>query len=167
MKPIFAIDPGNTQSGYIVYYPDTHTVGDFGKISNQALREVLARATSHDEYDYAIEMIASYGMAVGQTVFDTCVWVGRFTELIRRKGFPVQLVYRKEVKMYLCGSTRAKDSNIRQAISDRFPQTGGGATPVKGTKANPGPLYGLSADVWAALGVALTHSANQQRKVAA
>ena len=58
--------------------------------------------------------------------------------------------------MHLCNSVRAKDSNVRQALLDRFPATGGGKTPQIGTKSKPGPLYGFSKDMWAALGVALT-----------
>ena len=40
--------------------------------------------------------------------------------------------------------------NVRQALIDRH----GGATAI-GKKASKGPLYGCSADVWAALGVAV------------
>lgn len=42
------------------------------------------------------------------------------------------------------------------ALLDLFPRTGGGATPQIGTKAKPGPLYGVSSHAWAALGVAVT-----------
>ena len=73
-----------------------------------------------------IEMIASYGMPVGKEVFDTCVWIGRFAEA---SGMPTNYIYRKDEKMNICHSKRAKDSNIRQALIDRFG--------VVGTKKNP------------------------------
>jgi hypothetical protein len=101
-----------------------------------------------------IEMVASYGMAVGRTVFETCVWIGRFVEAW---GDNWDFVYRKDVKMHLCGQTRAKDSNIRQAIMDMY---GSEKAIAIGTKAKPGPLHGVSKDVWAALGVAITASCN-------
>lgn len=100
----------------------------------------------------ACEMIASYGMPVGREVFETCVWIGRFREAVAAR--PWKLVYRQDVKLELCGSTRAKDSNVRQALLDRF----GGKAAALGTKKAPGPLHGLKADEWAALGVAIVAS---------
>ena len=73
----------------------------------------------------ALEMIASYGMAVGKEVFETCVWIGRFQQKWRWPA-EVRFVYRQDVKLHLCGSPRAKDANIRQALLDMFPSTGGG-----------------------------------------
>ena len=96
-----------------------------------------------------IEMIASYGMAVGKEVFETCVWIGRFVELARLQGIETQYIYRKEEKMNICNSMKAKDSNIRQALIDRFG--------VVGTKKNPGWFYGVSKDVWAAIAVGVTY----------
>jgi len=57
-------------------------------------------------------------------------------------------VYRKEVKIYLCGSMKAKDPNIRQALIDRLGDPG--------TKKNPGPTYGVKSHAWSALAVAVT-----------
>jgi len=74
-------------------------------------------------------MIASYGMAVGKEVFETCVWIGRFIEIARLRNIEVEYIYRKEEKMNLCNSMKAKDSNIRQALIDRFGEVG--------TKKNP------------------------------
>jgi hypothetical protein len=65
----------------------------------------------------------------------------------------VKLVYRKDVKLYLCGSLRATDANIRAALLDRF---GPGREIAVGTKRAPGPLYGIKGDEWSALAVALT-----------
>jgi len=101
----------------------------------------------------AIEMIGSYGMSVGKTIFETCVWIGRF---IAVNMTTYSLIERRFVKRHVCNSPHAKDKNIRQALIDRFPATGGGKIPQIGTKTLPGPLYGFSKDQWAALGVAVT-----------
>lgn len=76
-----------------------------------------------------IEMVASYGMAVGETVFETCVWIGKFMQIAENRKMLVKKIYRKDEKMNICHSMKAKDSNIRQALIDRFG--------VVGTKKNP------------------------------
>ena len=98
----------------------------------------------------AVEMIASYGMPVGREVFETCVFIGRLLQQWYQTHPPstAQLVYRKDVKMHLCGSPRAKDAHIRQALLDKL-------GPV-GTKKEKGPLYGVKSHAWAALAVAVT-----------
>lgn len=154
-KTIIAIDPGTHRSAWIEYTPETHHIGEFGIYDNCDLVANFAFCRWH-RHVLAIEMIASYGMPVGQEVFETCVWIGRFMEAFGSGEF----VYRKDVKLHLCQSPRAKDANVRQAIIDLFPATGGGKTPQIGTKKQPGPLYGMSSHVWSALGVALTYAAN-------
>ncbi len=103
----------------------------------------------------AVEMIASYGMPAGADVFSTAVWSGRFIQrwTDRPERGLLRPIHRKDVMLHLCNSRRAKDSNIRQALIDRY---GPGKPAAVGLKASPGPLYGVSKDVWAALGVAVT-----------
>lgn len=154
---ILAIDPGTTQSAYVVYgtaFEKKDAVLKKGIVENETLLVMLRQGglLNCDAFirNLYIEMVASYGMPVGQTVFETCVWIGRFIEAW---GGPFEYVYRKDVKMHLCGQTKAKDSNIRQAIMDRY---GSERSIAIGTKKAPGPLYGVSEDIWAALGVAIT-----------
>jgi hypothetical protein len=66
---------------------------------------------------------------------------------------PVVLLPRRAVKRALWGDSRAKDPNIRPARVDRF----GGVAAI-GRKAAPGPLYGISRDVWSALAIAVTYT---------
>lgn len=134
---VLALDPGTVETAFVLW--DGRRVLEAEHWPNADIRQVLLGR----EYDLvACEMIASYGMAVGREVFETCVWIGRFLEIARE---PVQLVYRKDVKLHLCHSPRAKDANIRQALIDRLgPQ---------GTKKNPGPTYGMRSHLWAALAV--------------
>lgn len=148
---ILAIDPGTTKSGWCLL--DSGRPIAHGVLDNESMLSQILGAWGADYM--AVEMIASYGMAVGREVFETCVWIGRFIENWRDPN-AVKLVYRKDVKMHLCGTTRAKDANIRQALIDGYPATGGGAIPQIGTKSQPGPLYGVSSHVWPALGVAVT-----------
>jgi len=165
MSRILAIDPGNEYSAYVLYdtcltdlqqQREMLNVRQLGIYPNEDMLSIIA--TTHNDH-LAIEMIACYGMPVGKTVFDTCVWIGRFIQVQSDDNKkPFTRVYRKETKMHLCNSMRAKDGNIRQAIIDRYPATGGGKMPQIGTKSQPGPLYGVSKDVWAALAVAITFS---------
>jgi hypothetical protein len=115
-----------------------------------------------------IEMIEGRGMPVGKDVFETCTMIGHFErQWTCYGGGRRERIYRREVKLRLCGSTRAKDSNIRQALLDRYPATGGGKTPQVGTRAQPGPLYGFARDAWAALAVGLAWMEKEAELVAA
>jgi hypothetical protein len=143
-RETLAIDPGPTRSAFVRW--DGQRVVDSAWCDNEEIRDVIAM--NRRKGPIAIEMIASYGMAVGADVFQTCVEIGRFVEAAQGN---VSLVFRRDVKMHLCGSARAKDANIRQALLDRL-------GPV-GTKKAPGPLYGVKSHIWAALAVAITHEA--------
>ena len=125
---ILAIDPGNIESAYCVIDSKTYKPLSFGKQDNNWLLGFMnIQSMLFDKV--IIEMIASYGMAVGKEVFDTCVWIGRFRQITESQDVEVEYIYRKEEKINLCHSMKAKDSNIRQALIDRFGQVG--------TKKNP------------------------------
>lgn len=143
---VLAIDPGNVESAYC-YLNGQGKIGRFGKVRNA---EMLAEVGSTIADYIAIEMICSYGMPAGASLFDTCVFIGRLMGQAHY-GFnhpPVTLIPRIQVKSHLCHDGRAKDANIRQALIDLFG--------LQGTKAAPGKTYGISADVWSALAIAET-----------
>ena len=153
---IIAIDPGNIESAFCVINDKTYKPVEFGKVNNDDLIVHIATLIEkYDVYAVAIEMIASYGMPVGKEVFDTCVWIGRYYQRCITMVGDIDFIYRKEEKMNLCGSMKAKDSNIRQALIDRFAtfdfKNG------KGVKKNPDFFYGFSKDVWAAFAVGCTY----------
>lgn len=146
---ILAIDPGNIQSAYCVIDTDTYKPLEFSKGKNEGLELGIYNQNTYKIDKLVIEMIASYGMPVGKEVFETCVWIGRFLELARMQNIDTTYIYRKDEKMNICNSMKAKDSNIRQALIDRF-------GPV-GTKRNPGWFYGFKADIWSAYAVGITY----------
>jgi hypothetical protein len=155
---VLAIDPGNTHSGWVLMQ-GREVVKGASKESNEALRLIVMQyaIVPVNPVDLiAIEWVQSYGMTVGKEVFHTCRWVGRFQDAAEHNLKQCKLVYRRDVKLHLCNSTKAKDGNVRQAILDLYPATGGGKRPQIGTKKQPGPLYGVSGHMWPAVGLALT-----------
>lgn len=141
---VYGIDPGTIESGWVLW--DGKRVLDCGISPNQELLERLRDGGKGEPIPMFIEMIACYGMAVGKETFETCLWIGRFTEVWSILEFPWHLVYRLQVKTHHCHSAKAKDSNISQAIRDKY----GGL----GTKKKPGPLYGVKKHIWSALAIA-------------
>src|SRR3990172_6701412 len=148
---ITAIDPGPRQSAIVEYDGERVVSGWIAANDDMlaALRHSIGR-------ELAIEWIECYGMKVGGDVFETCYWVGRFFEALSAAGGNVTRITRRDVKLNLCGSIRAKDANVRQALIDQFPPTGGGKVPQIGTAKQPGPLYGVKTHLWSALAVAVT-----------
>ncbi len=118
----------------------------FGKVPNEALLDLIALRPQTGPI--ACEQVRSYGMPVGAEVFETVRWSGRFEQVALTRGAAWTYVPRLDVKMHLCHSARANDASLRQALLDRFGE--------KGTKKAPGRLYGIKADVWAALALAVT-----------
>lgn len=172
---ILAIDPGETKSGYIYLNRQTSNPEEHGIIPNKQLLDKIYMLSISKDCSVACEMIASYGMPVGKTTFNTVLAIGRFQEAALHYGTIFDLVYRKDVKTHICGSMKAKDSNIRQALIDRY----GGEKAIGGKKCQkckgktwvgrgriecpecngngfyipPGPLYGITSHVWSALAI--------------
>jgi len=145
---ILGIDPGTTVSGYALY--DGAALAS-GVLDNSMLIELLH--TFEDVDILAIEMINGMGMKVGASVFETCVWVGRFCENWRlEKGKPARLIKRNAVKMRLCGTNNANDSAIRRAVISRLGEPG--------TRKEKGPTFGVTSHAWQALAVAIVASEN-------
>lgn len=149
---LLAIDPGNTESGYCLMDTETMQPIEFGKIPNKEMEDLISNMSGIGQI--VIEKIASYGMAVGREVFDTCVEIGRLSMIAEMMQIPVGYVFRKDEKLTICGSPRANDSNIRRALIDRFARHD--LKNGKGTKSDPDWFYGFKADVWAAYAVGVT-----------
>jgi hypothetical protein len=141
---LMSIDPGSTESAFTIIDMDTKEPLFFDKLFNEDMLMVLEQR----KYDIlVIEKIASYGMKVGKSTFDTCIWTGRFIQKAAERQKPFEYIYRVEEKQCLCknipgGCMKAKDKDIRQALIDRF-----GKEKTKG----------LANDMWSAYAVGITY----------
>jgi hypothetical protein len=149
---IYALDPGPEQSALVRYQAETV---QGWQMTNPELIDWLGVHVKAERGVLVIEQVAGYGMPVGAEVFETVFWSGRFAERWQTGGGAWARLPRRIVKLQLCGSSRANDATIRQALLDRY---GPGREKAVGTKANPGPLYGIKADLWQALALAVTYS---------
>lgn len=148
-RTILAIDPGPKESAWVLFRDGKPE--QFSNMPNHDAIEWVGGFSWCMSAQLVIEQVRSYGMAVGEDVFETVFWSGRFAQAWGRE---FHRIGRQDVKSHLCHSMRAKDANVRQALIDRY----GGKADAIGTKKRPGPLYGISGDCWAALAVAVTWS---------
>lgn len=178
---IIAIDPGSEYSAFVIY--NGVAPHGFGKVTNQRMREVLIhhkspyRVVECRAETLVVEMLKPRGMPTSMEEMRTLWWIGRFAEIWGDR--PYEEVGRMDVKLHMCGSVRASDPNIRRAVIDKW---GGDNKAIGGKKCRrckgkgwfgrdrptctecnggkwrhpPGPLFGVTADVWQAMGVAIT-----------
>lgn len=143
---ILAVDGGSSLSGYVLFRngdPPTR----MGKVPNLELVQIL----QEEKFDIlAIEVPKPRGGKMWWQLIEMAVWVGRF---IQASGKPFHPVDRRDVKIHVGKSGKAKDGDIRAAIIERF----GGKDKAIGTKKNPGPLFNMKADMWQAYAVGLTY----------
>lgn len=145
MMIVIGLDPGTTESAMVVF--DGKGITNIFMDDNYKIRELLSNKSHFSGAPVlAIEDVKSYGMTVGVSTFETVKWIGRFIEVWGEKD--TVCIPRRDVKIHLCGSMKAKDKNISQVLKDRFGEPG--------TKKAPGKLYGISKHLWSALAVAVT-----------
>lgn len=156
---ILALDPGTTQTGWVLV-DDDGAVLAHGLTANDELLAALRdrRITDHVALTAelaVLEFMSPRGMPTSEHEFDALWWLGRFTEALERATVRIERVSREEVKFVLLGKhgVPQPDARIRLLLIDRY-AAGGGKVAAIGTKAHPGPLYGVKADEWAALAVA-------------
>lgn len=156
---ITAIDPGTTEGAFVIL--DSNGLPcRFGKHANQFLLDRLGEwAHACPGAVLVTEMFASFGFAVGASVFQTCTWIGAFEERWRANGGRCERMLRKTAVSHLCGSVRNGDPKVRAALIRRF---GPSEREAIGTKRAPGPLRGVTGDVWSALAVACTFMDRQR-----
>ena len=157
---ILAIDPGTTESAFCLMDGKCNVL-DKGKVPNSdMLKYIWLNAKKIDHL--VCEMVASYGMAVGAEVFETCTMIGQIERTADIKEIPRSRIFRIDEKIAICHDSRARDANIRQALIDRFAKHD--LKRGTGTNKNPDHFHGFKSDIWAAFAVGYTYLEKQKRE---
>lgn len=157
---LLAIDPGDVESAFCFMDMETYEPLYFAKEKNEDAMEhmvsyVVGSDTANSNVTHvAIEMLSSYGMSVGKTVLFTAAWVGRFYQCLSEYVPYMHYIYRQDEKLCICGQMRAKDSNVRQALIDRFAKFD--FKQGKGSIKNHDWFWGFKADIWQSYAVGVT-----------
>ena len=139
MSVICGIDVGSEKSGVCIWDTQKQEIFYANDAESNSAVPLDVHGTAWVTH-YVIEDIRSYGMPVGVTTFDTCKAIGRFQERLEKARQDYFLVFKPEVQLHFCKTSRAKDANIARVLKDRFGE--------KGTKKNQGTLYPLKKHSW-------------------
>lgn len=159
---IIGIDPGPERSACAVYqvHPVPRTPPEAFETDNPNVARFLRTASRADAL--VIEWPQSRGLPVGESVFRTCYWAGWFAAEF---GPVVVEVTRPYIVRHFCGATHYLQDGSRKAVTKAmvkaaiYNRFGGDRQAAVGTKARPGPLYGLKGDhVYDALACALWYA---------
>ena len=140
------IDPGTTTSGICLYDLRANRVewSDKAMPTDQIILAIRTHASLRD-VEIALERIeALYGGTIGKETVKTIQLCGRIIQCAWPRT--IHCLSPAEVRMAVCGTAKAKDPGVNQALIDKIGP--------KGTKKAPGPTAGVSSHAWRALAVA-------------
>lgn len=92
---------------------------------------------------FAYERCGLMGRFVGQSVFETAAMGGELRRAYRPLATQSFALRPSDWKLALTGVGNSKTPAVYEAICREFEPTGGGSDPYRGTKKQPGPLWGL------------------------
>ena len=148
---VLAIDPDPNGGSWVLFREDQSIQAHGWQTPIVELADFAALRADH----VVVEGFQSYGMPVGASTFETVKCIGELRCACRLSKIPLELddeLTRPKLKAALCHDSRAKDPNVRAALIDLY---GGDKRTAVGLKASPGPLYGVSKDVWSALALGI------------
>ncbi len=147
---IFALDPGNRKSGYVVVAGEGRKVIEAGVEENRALLDRLETMTAELSV-LAYEEVVLYGTKFRE-VADTAVASGMFIDRFLRfcHGGRVWGQPAQQVRLSVCGSVYAKDPDVRRELIQYYQH-------------NPLPKS-VRTHAWSALAVAHAYLNEQEVK---
>ena len=147
---ILGIDPGPQEGAFVLWDSVSETIATMGMLPSSSIGVLIEQVRAVT----AIEYLECHGNPVGKETFETAYWIGEYRMVCRRCDLELIPVFRSKVKLHHCHSNRANDANIHQVLCDRFGILHNGKM-GKGTKNNPGKLFGVRDDIWSALAIAV------------
>ena len=152
-----AIDPGPRTSGWVRY--DSLKRRVVASCSELPRAEVLRNVIAYYTSILVVEDVAFYGQRVGHEVHATIKLIGAVEDRAYTAGAGVidrfVTLTRPEVIRHFCGVRNAPKGQVNAALYDRF---GGSRKAAVGTKAQPGPLYGMTGHAFDALALAVAYA---------
>lgn len=159
MSNVLAVDPGSSISGYVVL-TDDNVITDKGIVDNE---EMLLMMNSQVADHCVVEKPGAHVMTIKATghpyipehVKETLIYFGRlqaYWELLSDSGEFYAMARRDALKYVTGKGSRVGDKEMRAGLISLY-----GGPDAIGLKKNPGPLYGISSHMWAALGLGVAY----------
>lgn len=156
MGYVLGVDPGSEQSGGVIWrdgYLKEHIIEPNNVFREWVLENVWEVDMMAIETSKPYPMVTAGGRAyMPEQYAETHRFIGRLQDVwYHTRRYLPKLVDRKEVLSHLDANKRSgsKDSQVVKALTNRYGK--------KGTKAEPGILYGIKSHEWQALAVAVTY----------
>lgn len=169
---IMAIDPGTTESAYVIL-DDQYQILSADKVGNDVILSIIADAPGLDaviiediEPRYSSTDRSAAGAVMGQSTIETIKAFGRFSWQAALRGLMVGSIFRRDERSCLIPTKRNglpplpetapkhADGQIRASLIRRFARHD--QERGRGTKANPDTFYGFHGDMWQAMAVGVT-----------
>ena len=166
-KYILTIDTGTELTAYTLYNKETKQLADRNWLPNM---EVISKLKNYfNDCDIClIEMSAVYGAGASMSILANTLIIGLYAQLAKSYNVPVALVFRKTVKLELCGALRkVNDTAVNITLRDMY-----WGDPGSKSKKNLNPFYfneettangarsELENNQWAALGILAAYLQN-------